>query len=188
MSAISMNQSSTEQRDNGFHDRYEVVRGRYVELPPMGYFESGVASILAQYLGMFARERALGRVRVETLFRLKEDLELRPDLAFVSHGRWPRRKRLPHVNACPVVPDLAVEVVSPSNTADEVQDKLHEYFSAGVLQVWVIYPRQHEVYVYTSPTDIRVLTLAQELDGGNVVPGFRLPLATLFEDDLVEEE
>ena len=63
------------------------------------------------------------------------------------------------------------------------QEKIHEYFQAGVARVWVVYPRQQEVYVYVSPTQIQVLQLGQELDGGELVPGFRLPLAALFEDD-----
>jgi Uma2 family endonuclease len=64
-----------------------------------------------------------------------------------------------------MVPDLAIEVVSPNNSADEVQDERLEYFRAGVSVVWVIYPRQREVHVYTSPTSVTILTAEQELDG-----------------------
>ncbi len=63
------------------------------------------------------------------------------------------------------------------------QRKIHEYFEAGVSQVWIIYPPQREVYVYTATNRIEVLQLGQDLDGGDLLPGFRLPLATLFEDD-----
>jgi Uma2 family endonuclease len=82
-----------------------------------------------------------------------------------------------------VVPDLAIEVISPTNTAADVLVKVRDYFRAGVRRVWVIYPVEGEVYAYESPTVIRVLQRGDELDGEDVLPGFRLPLATLFEDE-----
>jgi Uma2 family endonuclease len=163
---------------------YEVVDGRRVE-KMMGFYECGIASILAEYLAVFVRAQRLGRVRVETPFLIDptRKLERRPDVAFVSYDRWPRDRRLPRANAAPVVPDLAVEVVSPTNTASEIQAKRHEYFQAGVRAVWVIFPDQREVYAYSSPTSVRILPHDGELDGGEVVPGFRLPVAALFEDE-----
>ena len=96
---------------------------------------------------------------------------------------WPFKRRAPTRSVWDMVPDLAIEVVSPSNSAVHVQEKIHEYFAAGVSRVWVIYPEQKEIYVYASPTQIQVLQLGDELDGGDLIPGFRLPLAALFEDD-----
>ena len=90
---------------------------------------------------------------------------------------------VPDVAVWDMVPDMAIEIVSPTNTADHVQEKIHEYFAAGVRRVWVVYPRQQEIYVYASPTEIQVLQLGHDLDGGDLIPGFRLPLAALFEDD-----
>jgi Uma2 family endonuclease len=104
-------------------------------------------------------------------------------VAFIAHARWPYNRRVPNVAVWDMVPDLAVEVVSPSNTAFEVQRKIHEYFGAGVSQVWIIYPPQQEVYVFAATNRIEVLQLSQDLDGGDLLPGFRLPLATLFEDE-----
>ncbi len=163
---------------------YELVDGRRVE-KVMGYYECGIASVLGEYLAVFVRSHRLGRVRVETPFLIDptRKLERRPDVAFVSFDRWPRERRLPRANACPVVPDLTVEVVSPTNTANEVQRKRHEYFQAGVRAVWVVFPDQFEVYAYISPTNVRILTRSDELDGGEVIPGFRLPVAALFEDE-----
>ncbi len=116
---------------------------------------------------------------MEMVFRIDQatNLQCRPDVAFVSHARWPVHRRVPDVPVWDMVPDLAVEVVSPSNSADEVLEKIHEYFDAGVSRVWVVYPRRKEVYIYASPTQIQVLQLGQDLDGGDLVPGFRLPLA-----------
>jgi Uma2 family endonuclease len=163
---------------------YEVVDGKIVE-KTLGASELEIAALLVEFLGPFARAHRLGRVLGEMIFRIDQgkNLQRRPDVAFVSHTRWPVRRRVPSVAVWDMVPDLAVEVVSPSNTADQVQEKVHEYFTAGVSAVWVVYPRQQEVFVYASPTRIQVLQLGDELDGGSLVPGFRLPLSALFEDD-----
>jgi Uma2 family endonuclease len=80
-----------------------------------------------------------------------------------------------------VIPDLAVEIVSLTNTADEVAEKVEEYFQVGVRQVWVVYPGQSKIYVYTSTTAVRVLAPGDELEGGDVLPGLHLSLQELFE-------
>ncbi len=163
---------------------YEVVEGQVVE-KKMGARELEIANLLGQLIGGFARANRLGRVVVEFVFRISipKDLQRRPDLAFVSHARWPFKRRVPNVPVWDMVPDLAVEVIGESNSAYEVQKKIHEYFDAGVVRVWVIYPDQAEVYVYSSPTEIQVIQSGQTLDGGDLLPGFQLPLAALFEDD-----
>lgn len=163
---------------------YEVVDDKIVE-KIVGAYEVDLATLLIELLAPFVRVHRLGRVFSEMIFRIDQvrNLQRRPDVAFVSHARWPMRRRAPKVAVWDMVPDLAVEVVSPTNSASQVQEKIHEYFRAGVSRVWVVYPGQQEVYVYTSPTQIQVLQLGQDLDGGDLVPGFRLPLAALFEDD-----
>jgi Uma2 family endonuclease len=163
---------------------FEVVDGHIVE-KEMGARDAEIAGIVNQYLGMFARTHRLGRGLMEFIFRIdqQKDLQRRPDVAFVSRAKWPVHRRVPDVAVWDMVPDLAVEVVSPSNSADHVQEKILEYFRAGVTTVWVIDPRQQLVYVYSAPTQIQVLQLGQELDGGELIPGFRLPLAAFFEDD-----
>jgi Uma2 family endonuclease len=169
---------------------YEVVDGKSVELPPMGFYECGIASILGYYMEHFSRSNQLGRVRIETLFclGLENDLERRPDVAFVSFKRWPKKRRLPRTNAGQIVPDLAVEVISETNLAKDVQIKINEYFRAGVGLVWVVFPDLNQIHVYESPTDVRILKQTEELDGGKVLPGFRLPVAALFEDELEAED
>ena len=106
----------------------------------------------------------------------------RPDAAFVSYQRWAKNRPLPHTDPWLAVPELAIEALSKSNPAEDIVDKLQEYFEVGVQLVWVIYPRQRLVYVYESPSRIRVLTQTDELDGGSVLPGFKLPIAVLFEE------
>jgi Uma2 family endonuclease len=164
---------------------YEVVNGQIVESSPMGSYENDIANLLAELLNETARKDRLGRAFVEALFLIDVDqnLKRRPDLAFVSSARWPLGRRVPHEEAWEMVPDLAVEVVSKSNGAEEIVEKVGEYFQTGSRLVWVVYPRARQVYVYTSPIQVRILPESADIDGGEVVPGFRLSLKRLFEDE-----
>lgn len=161
---------------------YEVVDGERRELEPMGAFETVLASALAYHLGHFALEHKLGVVARETLFVLEaqRNLKRRPDVAFVSYPRWPE-DHVPRAEAWDVVPDLAVEVISPTNLAEEIDDKLTDYFAAGVQLGWVLFPVSGRVYVYQSPERVTGWDRSDELEGGDVLPGFRLPVAALFE-------
>lgn len=162
---------------------YEVVNGRKVELPPMSIYAIWIASRLQNRLGPFAERHGLGTVVTEALFILDpvRDLRRRPDLAFVSAGRWPLDRLLPETGDWEMVPDLAVEVVSPNDLFENVLGKVREYFRHGVRQVWVVAPVSQEIHVYDSPTSPRVLTPADELDGGPLLPGLRLPVGSLFQ-------
>ncbi len=161
---------------------YEVVDGQIVEKPPMGAFNTWLAALLQNAMGPFASENQLGCVVSEMLFVLggARKLKRRPDVAFVSSARWPIEQPIPDDEAWDVVPDLAVEIISRSNSAIDVNVKIHEYFRAGVQGVWVIYPKTQEVYVYTSVDSIKVLSREAELVGEPLLPGFRLPLKSLF--------
>jgi Uma2 family endonuclease len=163
---------------------YEVVGGVRVELPPMASRASHIKSDLGIYLGNHAKTARLGRVEVEGLFLIPrtDGTSRRPDVAFISYERWAREKAIPEGAAWPLIPDLAVEVVSPNDPAEAALAKIREYFDAGVRQVWAVYPELRVVHVFESFTTIRVVTGEGVLEGGEVVPGFRLPMATLFED------
>jgi Uma2 family endonuclease len=167
---------------------YEVVDGHIVKNPPMGALESILANYLQDLMGPFVRSLQLGRAVTETLFLLDPSgrLKRRPDLAFVSTRRWPLKRRISRTECWEVVPDLAVEFISETNTSDEVNKKIDEYFQAGVNAVWVVYPGTRKVYVYDSPTQVRILQIGDDLDGGAIVPGFRVALSELF-DEVAEE-
>ena len=79
-----------------------------------------------------------------------------------------------------LAPDLAVEVVSPSDSANEIQEKVNEYLDVGVRLIWVVYPIQHTVTVYAADRAGRLLNEADTLDGGDVLPGFSLAVADIF--------
>lgn len=157
----------------------ELVDGVLVE-KAMGLRESILACFLIEILGPFVRQRNLGLVTGEQgALRLFPGLVRIPDVAFVSWDRAPNR-RVPNEPIPRLSPDLAVEVLSQSNTPGEMARKRHEYFSAGVRVVWLADPKGRTVDVYTSETQFTRLTVADTLDGGPVLPGFQLRLQDWF--------
>ena len=90
---------------------------------------------------------------------------------------------LAHRQRLDVVPNVAGEVISPTDAAEDVQEKIAEYFLRGVQAVWVVYPLQSTIHVYHAAKQITVLSRGDVLDGGAAVPGFHLPLAELFGDE-----
>jgi len=164
---------------------YEVVYGKVVEKPAMGVFETWFASELFGWLQRSPGIQEHGRVLSEMLFLLDaaNDLKRRPDLAFVSHDRWARNRPVPRTAAWEVIPDLAIEIISPMNLACEVLVRVDDYFRSGVRSVWVVYPGEglELVYVYESPTSVRILTRSDRLELPGILPGFQLPLDSLFE-------
>ena len=158
----------------------ELVDGVLVE-KAMGEYEAYLGSLLTYLLWSFVRPRDLGVVlSADAMLRLAPGLVRIPDVSFFSWARLPDRK-ISRKAFTETAPDLAVEIISRSNTRKEMQQKLQEYFAGGSRLVWYVYhqPRQ-EVRVYTSPQDCSVLAADQTLDGGDVLPGFRLELSELF--------
>jgi Uma2 family endonuclease len=162
---------------------YEVVNGQKVELPPMSIYAAWIASRLQSRIGPFAETHGLGTVVTEGLFILDpvKNLRRRPDVAFVSASNWPLDRPLPETGDWELIPDLAVEVVSPNDVFQDVLAKMREYYRLGVKQVWIVLPVDREIYVYDSPKDLRILTADDELDGGALLPALHLPVGSLFQ-------
>jgi Uma2 family endonuclease len=158
---------------------YELVDGTLVE-KPMGYEESALAMRLGRFLGNFVDPRSLGIITGEAgMLQIGEGLLRMPDVAFVAASSFPGGKP-PKGPAPAIAPDLAVEVLSKSNTKAEISRKLREYFAAGTKLAWIVDPKKRTVVVHSSPTVSTRLELGDTLDGGDVLPGFLLPLAELF--------
>ena len=158
---------------------FELVDATLLE-KTMGTWESCVAAILVRIMGTFVSENDLGIVLgADGTVRLTPGLVRIPDVSFISWNRLPSR-RIPDVSIANVVPDLAVEVISRSNTAEEMARKLDDYLTHGVRLIWYIDPRTQEAKVYHGSKEFEVRTHAQSLDGGDVVPGFLMPMAELF--------
>jgi Uma2 family endonuclease len=157
----------------------ELVEGVLVE-KAMGFAESILAVYLIQVLGPFVRSRNLGLVTApDGTLRLAAGLVRIPDVSFTSWDRLPGRRR-PQKPIPDLAPNLAVEILSKSNTPGEMARKRQEYFTAGVSLVWEVDPEDRTVAVYTSPTQFTVLGENDTLDGGAVLPGFALPLRDWF--------
>jgi Uma2 family endonuclease len=175
--------SATERDVIEIHDREnrlcELLDGTLLE-KTVGNYESNLAAILIQMLGEFVRKNDLGIVMPpDGMMRLAPGLVRLPDVSFISWDRLPGRK-VPKKEIWDLAPDLAVEVISRGNTRQEMTRKLADYFSAGVRLVWYVYPVTGEVQVYEAPDKFVTLAAQNTLDGGEVLPGFRLPLSTLF--------
>jgi len=162
---------------------YEIVNGQRVDIPPMSAYTTWLASRLHGRLGLYAEDKGLGTSVVEMLFVLdaEHNLRHRPDVAFVSAARWPLGRALPGTGDWDVIPDLAIEVISPNDVFKDMLAKVREYFHYGVQAVWIIAPEEQQVYVYDSPVHVRILTVQDALTGGEVGPGLRLPLGHLFQ-------
>jgi Uma2 family endonuclease len=174
---------ATEDDVVGIHDRenrlYELVDGVLVE-KAMGAYESMLAVEIASLLRNFVKPRKLGTVLgADGMLRLAPGLVRIPDVAFLSMEKFPGG-RFPKGAIAPLAPDLAVEVLSASNTAREMDEKLHEYFTSGARLVWYVDPSRQTIQVFTSSTQSRALTVGEMLDGGNVLPGFQLDIRELF--------
>jgi Uma2 family endonuclease len=158
---------------------FELVDGTLVE-KVMGYGEGFLAADIIRLLGRFLDTHDLGDVGgADDTMRLMPKLVRIPDVSFVSWNKYSRRQR-PRKAIPDLVPDLAIEVLSESNTPGEMQLKLKEYFLTGVRLVWFVDPDRRTVEVFTAPDASTVFTEGQTLDGGDVLPGLCLPVSDVF--------
>ncbi|MBN9519793.1 Uma2 family endonuclease [bacterium] len=162
--------------------KQELVRGKIVTLPPNGFLHGFVQGNVASLLKAHVRQHKLGRVTVESgvITEQGPDTVRGPDVAFWSYQRVPQGD-VPVVYANEPA-DLVTEVVSPGNTKQRMTLKVRKYFNSGVRLVWVVHPEERTVIVYTKPGDGTVLWEDATLTGGDVLPGFRCPVAEFFQD------
>ena len=158
---------------------FELVDGVLVE-KTMGVQESYLAAFLIHVLSDFLMRHDLGFVLgADGMARLAPGLVRIPDVSFISWQKVPDR-RIPRVPMLGFAPDLAVEVLSPGNTPQEMERKLQDYFAAGVNLVWYINPANRTVEAFTSAGTSTLLREDEGLSGEPVLPGFLLPLRDLF--------
>jgi Uma2 family endonuclease len=162
--------------------RYELVKGILTKMSPSGTKHGKTAARLLAPLEYHVRANHLGQVyAAETGFKIASnpDTVRAPDVAFVSQSRL---ERIGDIEGFfPGAPDLAIEVVSPSDSYAEVEEKVLEWLEAGTQMAVVANSRKRILTVFRSFTDIKVLTEADSLVGENVVPGFVLPVKGLFD-------
>lgn len=162
-------------------NKYEVVDGELVVSPGAGLRHERIVMRLALRLGRFVEEKRLGEVLGSSLLYLLPSGNRRgPDVSFIAVGR-------PEALGDDVVfpalaPDLAVEILSPSDSPRRVLDKVGEYLQSGVRLVWVIDPAKRQAVVHRTLTSVREIAADGALEGEDVLPGFRCPLAELFDE------
>jgi Uma2 family endonuclease len=161
--------------------RRELMRGEVIEIMPLGGQHGGIAVILAMLLRLWTKRTIGGYVGVEAGYTLARDPDTvrGPDVSYV------RAERIPSTGVpegfWDLAPDLAVEVVSPSETAEEVREKVRDFLHAGTPLVWTIYPRTREVIVHTLDGIARTYDIDDTLEFTDVLPGFTCSVAELFE-------
>ena len=157
----------------------ELIDGVLVE-KPMGFKESHIVAVLIQYLMNYLDENDLGiAFSPDGPVRIRPGRIRFPDTGFISWKRLPGGE-FPEDKILNVMPELAVEVLSESNTIKEMELKLDDYFQSGVKLVWIVDPELETIKVYTSRNAKKTLTSDHVLEGGKILPGFSLPVKKLF--------
>jgi Uma2 family endonuclease len=173
---------ATEQDALTYHPQkrwMELVDGVLVE-KTRSFRESFLSCVVIEAMRTFLRQNPLGTVIGEgSVLRLGNGIVRIPDVAYISRDKLPNRM----LRATPLpftIPDLTVDILGPSNTRLELRRKGQDYFAAGVQMVWIIDPVSSVVEVMTSPTNSIQVPRDKALSGGTVLPGFILPLRSLF--------
>ena len=160
--------------------RYELVDGEVVELAPANEQHGAAALNIGTAFNLYSRQNGIGRASVETGYVLRQgpDTVRGPDVSFTAIGKdeWgslgSRFSR--------EIPDIAVEVYSPSNTAAEMARKVREYLAAGSQRVWVAYPSTRSVVVHRPDGTTITYTGGDVITDEELLPGFSLPLSDIF--------
>ena len=156
---------------------YEYAKGELIPMSPATRRHGKISISIIRHLDRYVYENGLGELyTAETIFQVGERM-MKPDVAFVSTDRLD----VDEDATFPIPPDLAIEVVSPSDVHSRVVRKALDYLAAGTRLVWVLDPVSQAVTVYRSESDIELLTREATLTGEDVVPGFTCPVAKLFE-------
>ncbi len=155
----------------------ELIAGEMYEVPSHPR-SSNVGSRFSYFIQDYLMERDIGYVTGEAGgYIISEEDRFAPDVAFISRERQPE---LPEQGYNPIAPDLAVEVVSPSDDMARLMYKKDRYLANGTRLVWIVYLKRREVEVYAPGQPMRIVGIDGILDGGDVLPGFKLPLRSIF--------
>lgn len=161
---------------------YELVRGELIEVSPSGFHSAEIGLAFGAFLFNFVRQHRLGAVTSGEggyILARRPDTVRAPDAAFIRADRVPHGADRDFFVRHP--PDLAVEVMSRTDRLRDLQAKCLEYLDAGVRLVWLVEPKRQRVTVYLPDRSTRTLGITDTLDGGDVLPGFSLPLAEVFD-------
>jgi Uma2 family endonuclease len=157
--------------------RHELDEGELISIPPPFGAHGKVQVETVFILRSFAGPRSLGTVFTESGFRLSHDIVRAPDVSFI---RAERVNTLDLERRFECAPDLAVEIISPSETAAEIAHKVRQYLHAGVEMVWVLYPRDRTIHVFESLHRARILEAEEMLEAPSLLPDFSVRVSEFF--------
>ena len=155
----------------------ELIDGELVEMPGPKPLHSLVQARVSGFVGTFVESRDLGFVGVEVYCQFTAKDIAQPDVAYFSKARIHGLDLNEYFH---IAPDLAIEIISPSETAQNVNAKVQKYFQHGGQLVWNMYADTQQVYVYDSPDDVHIVNINGTLDGGTVLPGFSLAVRDIL--------
>ena len=161
------------------HKNYEFVNGKLEKKNMPNAKHSGIAGRLTIELGIFLKKNKIGRVYPEAHFQIGADKRI-PDVAFVSEDKIPENGE--PQKFWTFAPDLAIEIVSPTDFYQDVLEKIYDYFEAEVKQVWLINPEKETLTIYFSADETKVLSKNDSLTCEEILPKFRLKLSDIFID------
>lgn len=176
------NKVRSEESINRFllkHKDYEYINGIFTRKIMPNAKHSGIAGRLVIELGIFLKTNKIGRVYPEAHFQIGEDKRI-PDVAFVKAEKIPPTGE--PEKFWDFAPDLAIEVVSPTDFYQDVLEKIDDYFTAKVQQVWLINPEKETLTIYFSSLDLKILSKTDTLNCEEILPNFSLNLADIFID------
>jgi Uma2 family endonuclease len=161
---------------------HELVNGEIIVSPKNSYSHGDICAQLLTALRTYAQDHKLGAVwDSSTGFWMRNRNCRAPDVSFISKARL-RGFRRRASQFFPEAPDLAVEILARSNTPAEIRQRLDDFFDSGTQLAWIIHPEEQFVEVCTSPIQRRTLGPGAFLDGQQLLPGFRFPIADLFKE------
>lgn len=159
--------------------RLELDQGELITMPPAGGEHGELGLDIGRIVGNYVKAHKLGRCYgADTGFRLNDDTVRAPDFSFIRNERAPKGRTTGFLR---MAPDLAVEVVSPSDSVPQLMRKIKQYFAAGTHTVWVVYPEQKQLHVLEASGADRILNTGDTLECPELLPGFSVPVESLFE-------
>ncbi|MHB8645546.1 MAG: Uma2 family endonuclease [Thermomicrobiales bacterium] len=161
--------------------QFELVNGEVIEVPLASHMHARIVMALVRLLDPYVRTHDLGEIYADGLgyvITRMPDSVRGPDVSFLMKEHVPDEDFSVFV---PFAPDLAIEIVSPNDRADEVHDKVYQYLAAGTRLVWVLWPKTCSISIFGKGGTNGEFGMEDELDGGDVLPGFRVRVAELFD-------
>jgi Uma2 family endonuclease len=159
--------------------RHELDEGELIEMPPASEEHGGIESEIVAILRNFVKEHQLGKVYGSSAgYRLRADTVREPDASFVRESR---REEIKSRGFAKGAPDLAVEILSPSDSVRQLKRKVKQYFDAGTRTVWVVYPESREVNVLDASGEDRVLGTGEMLECPELLPGVSVKIDEFFD-------